>query len=88
MNADTPLVPDAALLQQMLGLSMARGMAVAFWARVMPQAAAVVADAGSTSFAELNARCNQLVRALRERGLKAGDGVALMCSNRILRLRP
>lgn len=83
MNADTSLVPDAALLQQMLGMSMARGMAVAFWARVMPQATAVVADAGRCSFFELNARCNQLVRALRERGLQAGDGVALMCSNRI-----
>ncbi len=83
MNADSPLVPDAALLQQMLGLSMARGMAVSFWARFMPQGQAVVTDAGACSFVELNARCNQLVRALRERGLKAGDGVALMCGNRI-----
>ena len=83
MNADTPLVHDPLPLQQALGQSMARGMAVAFWARVAPQATAVVADAGRCSFAQLNARCNQLVRALRERGLQAGDGVALMCSNRI-----
>ncbi|MBC7954825.1 MAG: AMP-binding protein [Cytophagales bacterium] len=67
----------------MLALSMASGMAVAFWARVMPQATALVADAGTCSFAQLNARCNQLVRALRARGLKTGDGVALMCSNRL-----
>ncbi len=84
MNASTTtFAPGPALLQQMLGAAMARGMAVAFWASVMPQATALVADAGTRSFAQLNARCNQLVRALRERGLQAGDGVALMCSNRI-----
>lgn len=82
MNA-TSFAPDGAQLQQMLGASMARGMALSFWAGVMPQATALVTDAGTRSFAQLNARCNQLARALRERGLQAGDGVALMCSNRI-----
>lgn len=61
---------------------MGRGMAVALWAQLIPQAPAIVSEAGDRSFAELNARCNQLVRALRARGLVAGDGIALMCSNR------
>jgi long-chain acyl-CoA synthetase len=78
MSADPSLA-----VQQMLAQSMARGMAVAFWARAMPQALALVAVNGERSFAELNARCNQLVRALRERGLREGDGVALVCSNRL-----
>jgi long-chain acyl-CoA synthetase len=33
------------------------------------------------SFAELNARANQLARALRRRGLRPGDAVAVMCGN-------
>ena len=37
---------------------------------------------GNRTFAELNARANQLARALRARGPQAGDAVALMCSNR------
>ena len=43
---------------------------------------AIVAPAGDRTFAELNARANQLVRALRRLGLEAGDGVALLCPNR------
>ncbi|MBL0729944.1 AMP-binding protein [Piscinibacter sp. HJYY11] len=58
-------------------------MSVALWARLMPEARAIVSEAGSRSFAELNARCNQLVRMLRARGLAAGDGIALLCSNRV-----
>lgn len=61
---------------------LARGMAIALWAKTTPQRWAVRAPAGDRTFAELNARCNQLVRALRARGVKAGDGVALICSNR------
>ncbi len=45
--------------------------------------AIVMASSGETvSFGELNGRVNQLVRALRARGLGAGDAVALVCSNR------
>ena len=57
-------------------------MAVALWAKLMPDTPAIVAPAGERTFAKLNARSNQIVRALRERGLVAGDSVALMCSNR------
>ncbi|HEX3140753.1 MAG TPA: AMP-binding protein, partial [Rhizobacter sp.] len=69
--------------QLLLGLALSRGMGVAFWARTLPQAPALISDEhGTRSFAELNARSNQLARALRRRGLMAGDSVALMCSNR------
>jgi long-chain acyl-CoA synthetase len=57
-------------------------MAVALWAELIPDAPAIIAPDGARTFAELNERCNQLARALRARGLRAGDGVALLCSNR------
>ena len=59
-----------------------RGMVVAWWAEQRPDVPAVISEAGDRTFAELNARANQLVRALRRRGLQAGDGVALLCRNR------
>ena len=59
-----------------------RGMLLAWWARRRPSVPAIVAPAGDRTFAELNARANQLVRALRRLGLEAGDGVALLCPNR------
>jgi long-chain acyl-CoA synthetase len=58
------------------------GMIVAFHARRMPEAPAIASPAGDRSFAELNERANRLARALRARGLAAGDGIALVCSNR------
>ncbi|HKU44302.1 MAG TPA: AMP-binding protein [Polyangiales bacterium] len=57
-------------------------MPIALWADVIPEAPAIVSASGVLTFAELNARCNQLARALRARGVRAGDGVALLCSNR------
>jgi long-chain acyl-CoA synthetase len=59
-----------------------RGMLAALWAREQGSATATWSQAGNRTFAELNAHANQLVRALRRRGLKTGDGVALMCANR------
>jgi long-chain acyl-CoA synthetase len=59
-----------------------RGMVVAWWAQHRPDVPAIVAPTGDRTFAELNARANQLVRALRRLGLRAGDGVALLCTNR------
>ncbi len=58
------------------------GMTPAFTARRAPERMAVISERGQRTYGELNARANQLARALRARGLKAGDAVALMCSNR------
>src|SRR5688572_11034075 len=58
-------------------------MSVAFWAELQPQAPVVISVAGNRTYGELNARVNQLARALRAHGVSAGDGVALFCSNRI-----
>lgn len=62
--------------------AVAAGMTIAWHAGVAPDRPAIVSQAGERTFAELNARANQLVRALRRAGLKPGDAVALLCSNR------
>ena len=59
-----------------------RGMAVAHWAAVHPDAPAVVEGDRVSTFAELNAQANRLVRALRVRGVGPGAGIALLCANR------
>ncbi|MEN9588738.1 MAG: long-chain-fatty-acid--CoA ligase, partial [Pseudomonadota bacterium] len=59
-----------------------QGMSTAYYARHEGQQPAIIEAERVTSFAQLNARANQLVRALRARGLKAGDAIALLCSNR------
>ncbi len=58
------------------------GMSVALWASVLGDEPAVTSGSGSLSFADLNADANRLVRALRHRGLRAGDSVAIVCRNR------
>jgi long-chain acyl-CoA synthetase len=58
------------------------GMMLALNAKLAPRRTAVVSERGDRTFDELNGRANQLVRALRARGLQAGDAVVLMCSNR------
>ena len=59
------------------------GMTLAVNARERPQQPCIVTPAVTRSFGELNAQANRLVRALRRRGLGAGDAVALLCSNRV-----
>lgn len=58
------------------------GMTLALHAADAPQRPAVVSPHGERTFAELNANANRLVRALRQRGLRAGDAMALVCANR------
>ena len=62
--------------------ALATGMTLAVHARTSPDHPAIVSDAGDRSFDELNRRTNQLVRALRARGVGPGDAVALLCANR------
>jgi long-chain acyl-CoA synthetase len=47
-----------------------------------PNEAAVVSAAGDRTWADLDARANQLVRAMRARGIQAGQAIGLVCSNR------
>jgi long-chain acyl-CoA synthetase len=59
------------------------GMTGAVWAQVQPGKAAVVdPDGRSRSFEETNANANRIVRRLRAAGLKSGDAVAVLLSNR------
>jgi len=60
----------------------AQGMLHAWWAARVPDRPALYTAFGDRSFGELNANINRLVRALRARGLRPGDSVALMCTNR------
>jgi len=63
--------------------SIEQGMSTAYYAQHYGDQPAVIEADRVTSFAQLNARANQLARALRQRGLKVGDAVALLCSNRL-----
>ena len=72
-------MPDTAERRKELAT---QGLTLRFWAEETPGKPAIISDYGTRTFAELDARANQLVRALRSRGLGAGDAVALICSNR------
>lgn len=63
--------------------ALAKGMFVAHWAASRPTAPAIVSPHGRRTYAQLNARSNQLVRGLRARGVKAGSSVALLAGNRV-----
>src|SRR5688500_2492056 len=70
-------------LTQRLEAASLSGMTMAVWADVQPDKAAVVdPDGRARSFAEVNANANRIVRLLRQAGLKAGDAVAVVTSNR------
>ena len=71
-----------AVVRRKMPAALSTGMGLAVWAELLPRVVAVHAGAQVRTFEELNARANQLARALRARGLRAGDGVALLCSNR------
>jgi long-chain acyl-CoA synthetase len=58
------------------------GMTASIWAELKPDVVAVLDPIGQRTFGELNANANRIVRLLRSQGLKAGDAVALLCSNR------
>ena len=60
----------------------AQGLTLRYWAEETPDRPAIISAFGDRTFAELDARANQLVRALRSRGVVAGDAIALVCTNR------
>lgn len=83
IDEPSPLpIDDPSGVAEALSAAMLNGTVISLWARLIPNARAVTAVDRTLSFLVLNARCNQLARGLRALGLKAGDGVALMASNR------
>jgi long-chain acyl-CoA synthetase len=58
------------------------GMTLAHRAADQPNDSAIWCEHGNRTFAELNANANRLARALRARGIRGGDSIALMVSNR------
>jgi long-chain acyl-CoA synthetase len=60
----------------------AEGRAVGYWAAVTPERLAVASPFGDRTFRELDRRADQLVRALRRRGVADGDAIALVARNR------
>ena len=58
------------------------GTATTYFAARQPNAPALLCPSGDRTWGELDAHANQLVRALRAAGLRPGDGVALLCTNR------
>ncbi len=54
----------------------------AVFAREHPHGLAIHSQHGTRSFLLLHANANRIANALRQRGLQAGDAVALMCRNR------
>jgi len=76
-------VMERADLDQRLEAAAQVGMTTAVWADVQPDKAAVIDPDGRVrTFAEVNVNANRIVRLLRGAGLKAGDAVALVLSNR------
>ena len=65
-----------------LATAAACGMTLAYHAARAPQRSAIISELGNRTFAELNGNANRLVRALRARGVVAGDALALVCANR------
>ncbi len=59
-----------------------RGLAISYHADADPDRPALVSAWDDRTFGELDDRANQLVRALRARGVHAGDGVVVLCANR------
>lgn len=65
-----------------LNNALSSGMTLAYHAQQAPERMAVITEMGNRTFAELNAKANQLARVLRAAGLKPDDGVAMLLVNR------
>jgi long-chain acyl-CoA synthetase len=75
-------VLSAAIDFEELQATADRGLAISYHAAADPDRLALISEHGDRTFRALDARANQLVRALRRRGLKQGDAIALIGSNR------
>ena len=61
---------------------IALGMGIAFHAKNIPDKKAVVSEYGERTFKELNENSNSYANFLTDKGLVAGDSVAVICKNR------
>ncbi|HEY9219413.1 MAG TPA: AMP-binding protein [Phenylobacterium sp.] len=74
---------EKADLAERVNAAIKVSMMHAVWADLTPHKVAVYDPSGrERTFGELNANANRIVRLLREHGLRAGDSIALLCSNR------
>jgi long-chain acyl-CoA synthetase len=69
------------LLERQMKAAMS-GMSHSLWAEVHGDKVAIHDPIGTRTFRQINEAANKVVRLLRERGIKEGDAVALLCSNR------
>ena len=60
----------------------AAGMGIAFHAKNLPEKKAIVSEHGERTFRELNENSNRYANFLLGKGLKPGEGVAIVCKNR------
>ncbi len=74
--------PKSELRYESLEDAFAVGMNTAYWAERNPDAPAIIFDGRVITYGQLNARSNQLARALMDAGLQPDDAVALMAPNR------
>lgn len=82
MNAPAGL--EGADIKARVDAAVDSGMCMAVWAELQPDKMAVLEVSGrGRTFGELNANANRLVQMMRAHGLKAGDAVAIVCSNRV-----
>lgn len=78
--ADLPEIED---LGRQVNQAAETGMQPALWAKLQPDRVAIYDHTGQDrTFGQLNANANRVARLLRQAGLRAGDSVALACSNR------
>ncbi len=60
----------------------AEGRVATWFAATVPDRPALVDEAGTRTWSELDGRVNALVRGLRARGVRTGDAIALIARNR------
>ena len=74
-TADAPAISERRKLANV-------GMGLSWHASNSPDRLAIVSPHGTRTYAELNARANQFARAIRRRGVTAGESMGLVMGNR------
>jgi acyl-CoA synthetase (AMP-forming)/AMP-acid ligase II len=78
-----PMRPDklARVVERYVRLGASPALGSAANALTVPDRVAIIDEAGSLTWERTHRRSNALARALRDEGVEAGDGVAIMCRN-------